>query len=49
MTLEKVFQVAGSIVVLATVFTVITSKQTASIIQAASGGFAGALRAAMGK
>ena len=49
MNLERIFNLAGAIVGVATVTVVLQSRQTARIIQASTDGFARSLRAAMGR
>lgn len=45
-TLDKVFNIAGAIVILAGVATVVSSPRTASILEAVFGGFARTINAA---
>lgn len=47
--MERIFNLAGSIVVLATVTVVLTSPQTARVIGASVNGFTASIRAAMGR
>lgn len=49
MTMERLFNIAGAIVTLATVTVVLTSPQTGNVIRAAGSAFTGSLRAAMGR
>lgn len=49
MTLERIFNVLGALVALGTVTVVLTSPQTARVIQASGQAFTGSLRAAMGR
>jgi hypothetical protein len=49
MTVEKIFQVLGALVSLATVTVVLTSPQTASVIRAAGSAFTSSITAAMGR
>lgn len=46
MNLDGVFNIAGAIVTLAIVTVIVTSPQTARVIQATGGAFAGSIRAA---
>lgn len=47
MNFERIFQLAGAIVGLATVTVILTSPQTGTVIRASTEGFARAIRAAM--
>lgn len=49
MNLERLFNLAGAFIGLATVAVVLQSPQTANVIKASASGFASSLRAAMGK
>lgn len=49
MSFEKIFNIAGSLVALATVTVVLTSKQTADVISSSGTAFATTLKAAMGR
>jgi hypothetical protein len=49
MNLDRVFNIAGSIVVVALVTVIVTSKNSAHIISATGGAFTNSLRAAMGR
>lgn len=49
MTLEKISNLAGALIGLATVTVILTSPQTARVIQASFTGFTASLRAAMGR
>ena len=49
MNMERIFNLAGSFVALATVTVVLTSPQTVNVIRAGSSFFTGSIRAAMGK
>lgn len=49
MNADKVFNVLGSIVTVALVTTVVSSRNTSGIVQAFGSAFAGSLRAAQGK
>jgi hypothetical protein len=49
MTAEKIFQVLGAIVALATVTVVLASPNTARVIQSSGAAFTGSLKAAMGR
>lgn len=46
---ERILNLAGAIVSLATVAVVLQSQQTARVIQASTQGFAASIRAAMGR
>lgn len=49
MNFENAFQLAGSIITLATITVVLTSPQTGSVIQAAGQAFSTSIRVAMGR
>lgn len=49
MTADKVFNVLGSIVTVALVTAVVSSRNTAGIVSAFGNAFSGSLRAAQGK
>jgi len=49
MNLERLFNLAGAIVSLATVAVVLQSPQTANVIKASASGFASSIKAAMGR
>lgn len=49
MSLDKVFDVAASIVVVALVFVIVSNSGSANVISAVGTAFSGSLRAAMGK
>jgi len=49
MALGRIFDIAAAIVGVATVFVLVSSPNTAAIVKAATDGFAGSLRASMGK
>lgn len=49
MNAERIFNVAGAIVTVALVTTLVTSPQTSAIIRAIGSAFTGSIRAAMGR
>jgi hypothetical protein len=48
-TLDRIFNLLGLIVILAIITTLVAHRNTIGVVQAASGGFIGSLRAAMGR
>ena len=49
MTFEKLFNLAGQIITLATIAVVLSSPNTARVITASASGFSGAVKTAMGR
>jgi hypothetical protein len=49
MSLERIFNILGSLVALGTVTVVLSSQQTAKVIEASGTAFTQSLRAAMGR
>lgn len=49
MSLDKVFDVASSIVVVALVFVIVSNPGSANVISAIGSAFSGSLRASMGR
>lgn len=49
MTLDRVFNLLGLIVILAIITTLVANRNTIGVVRAASNGFIGSLKAAMGR